>query len=216
MKRIVHMHSIYKLCIALGVAIIALLCTLPYSMEVTVRMMIGWDVFSIVYLFISWMILFNAKPESIKVIAGRQDTRSYLVFLILCVAIISSVVTILLLITHRQHWAMNKLLVTAIYIFGVTASWGLHHTIFAFHYAHMYYGDARKNPAAGGLGFPGDEKPDYMDFAYFSFVIGMTFQVSDVTITSPKIRRFALMHSVLSFGFNTVIVALSVNALVNM
>lgn len=64
---------------------------------------------------------------------------------------------------------------------------------------------------SGGLAFPNDPEPDYLDFAYFSFVVGMTFQVSDVQITSSQIRRLALLHGLLSFGYNTVIVALSIN-----
>jgi uncharacterized membrane protein len=82
-------------------------------------------------------------------------------------------------------------------------------------YAHTYYGDP-DGPAgpmshAAGLEFPGDREPDYMDFAYFSFVIGMTFQVSDVVITSRDFRKLVLIHAMLSFGFNTVILALALN-----
>ena len=210
------MHSIYKLGFALVVAIVAMFFTLSSSMAGMVRLMIGWDAFCIGYLLVSWLILLNARTESIRVIASRQDTRSYIVFLLVCFAIITSIVTVLLLITHQQNWGINKLCVTAIYLFGVAGSWLVLNTTFAFHYAHMYYGDPKKHQHSGGLNFPDDSSPDYMDFAYFSFVIGMTFQVSDVTITSPHVRRFALTHSVLSFGFNTVIVALSVNAIVNM
>jgi uncharacterized membrane protein len=83
-------------------------------------------------------------------------------------------------------------------------------------YAHFYYCDMDGNDEGkvlkpGGLEFPGDDEPDYLDFAYFSFVIGMTFQVSDVQITSKRIRRLSLMHAILSFAFNTIIVALSIN-----
>jgi uncharacterized membrane protein len=96
----------------------------------------------------------------------------------------------------------------------VLSSWILIHTIFALHYAHAFYRECDDDPESGngsGLMFPGEEHPDYVDFAYFSFVIGMTFQVSDVQITSSRIRRLALVHGLLSFCFNTVILALAIN-----
>ena len=81
-------------------------------------------------------------------------------------------------------------------------------TIFALHYAHEFYGTGRR---AAGLKFPGDERPDYWDFVYFAFVIGMTFQVSDVGITHREIRRTVVAHGVLSFLFTAAILALAVN-----
>jgi uncharacterized membrane protein len=87
-------------------------------------------------------------------------------------------------------------------------------TVFAFHYARRYYVDLREQaPHAGGLVFPGDADPDYLDFAYYSFVIGMTSQVSDVQATSPIMRRMTLVHSVLSFIFNIAVLALSINTI---
>ena len=101
---------------------------------------------------------------------------------------------------------------------SVISSWWLVHTTFTLRYAHLYYCNAEndlngQNQEPGGLEFPSEEQPDYLDFTYFSYVIGMTFQVSDVQITSRRIRRLALMHGVLSFAFNTVIVALSINVI---
>jgi uncharacterized membrane protein len=84
------------------------------------------------------------------------------------------------------------------------------HTIFTFHYAHEYYGE-RRDGKIGGLLFPGDREPDYRDFLYFSLVIGMTSQVSDVQVTSKVIRRLVAIHGVLSFFFNLVVLALTVN-----
>jgi uncharacterized membrane protein len=87
-------------------------------------------------------------------------------------------------------------------------SWALIHTIFALHYAHEFYDEI----AGGGLAFPGDDKePDYWDFVYFSFVIGMTSQVSDVGITSKQIRRTAAAHGVVAFFFNAALLALTIN-----
>ena len=94
---------------------------------------------------------------------------------------------------------------------ALALAWMFMNTMFALHYAHRYYGDAAGRRPLGGLDFPGDEDPDYWDFLYFSFVVGMTFQVSDVQITSRQLRRVALIHGLVAFAFNMVILALSVN-----
>jgi uncharacterized membrane protein len=100
----------------------------------------------------------------------------------------------------------------------VICSWFLLHTMFAYRYALLYYGDHPLDPDQHtvGLQIPNELWPDYLDFAYFAFVIGMTFQVSDIEISSRTIRRVALVHGILSFLFNTVIVALTINVVVDL
>jgi len=94
----------------------------------------------------------------------------------------------------------------------VSISWVLLHTLFSLHYAHVYYGDSDDDRVRDrGLEFPQDRNPDYLDFAYFSFVIGMTSQVSDVQVKSKRMRRLTLIHGVMSFAFNTFILALFIN-----
>ena len=90
-------------------------------------------------------------------------------------------------------------------------SWLTAHVVFAIRYAHEWYDCDDEPRLRQGLEFPGDTQPDYMDFLYFSLVLGMTFQVSDVQITSRRLRRLALLHGLVSFLYNTVIVALTVN-----
>jgi uncharacterized membrane protein len=91
----------------------------------------------------------------------------------------------------------------------VAVTWGVTHTSYTLRYAHLYYRD--RGSGEGGLVFPGDERPCDLDFAYFAFTIGMCFQVSDVTIASRRIRRGALLHALLSFAYNTAIVAFTLN-----
>jgi uncharacterized membrane protein len=101
-------------------------------------------------------------------------------------------------------------------IVTIVISWLLVHIMFALHYAHLYYRNNEENSdreKAESLDFPQEKQPDYWDFFYFSFVIGMTCQVSDVQIASRPLRRLALMHGILTFFFNTVILALSINLL---
>jgi uncharacterized membrane protein len=91
-------------------------------------------------------------------------------------------------------------------------SWLMIHTIYAFHYAHRYYIQEKGRPPGDhGMDFPGTAPPDYADFVYYSYVIGMTSQVSDVQIISSEMRRITLVHSVLSFAFNMLVLALSIN-----
>ena len=98
----------------------------------------------------------------------------------------------------------------ALAVVTIFLSWTFIHVIFALHYAHEFYGEGRDRHI-GGLEFPHDEQPEYWDFIYFSFVIGMTFQVSDVQVTSKLIRRMVVAHGIVSFVFNVAILALMVN-----
>jgi uncharacterized membrane protein len=138
--------------------------------------------------------------------------------MIVLISTLSSLVGIFLLLLNKQQWLLNKYIETLIYVSGVNFSWLLLHIIFTFRYAHLYYaggqsGDVKCSPA---LEIHNESNPDYLDFAYFSFVIGMTFQVSDISIVSRQIRRLALLHGLLSFLFNTVIVALSINVIIDL
>jgi uncharacterized membrane protein len=90
-------------------------------------------------------------------------------------------------------------------------SWLFMNAMFAVHYAHAYYGDDLQADQCGGLQFPGNDEPDYWDFAYFAIVVGMTFQVSDVQITDRSLRRAVLIQSMIAFFFNVIIIAITVN-----
>jgi uncharacterized membrane protein len=103
----------------------------------------------------------------------------------------------------REPWLLPLCLVSVI------VAWALTHTSYTLRYAHLYYRDDKEGE--GGLAFAGDRKPDDFDFAYFAYTIGMCFQVSDVAISSPQIRRAVLGHALLSFVYNTVILALALN-----
>ena len=108
---------------------------------------------------------------------------------------------------HRAHDPSYGLYV-ALAIGTVVLSWAFTHTIFALHYAHEFYGEHLRK---SGLKFPGDGQPDYWDFVYFAFVIGMTFQVSDVAVTHKSIRRMVVAHGALSFFFTAAIISVTVN-----
>ena len=156
----------------------------------------------------------NARPQ-IASRAKEQDVSRLVIFVFVVVAACAALFAVGFLISVnkavlRGHFTAHLLLALGTVIF----SWSVVHTAFGLRYAHAFYGDSDQpgeRRHAGGLVFPGERMPDYFDFAYFSFVIGMTCQVSDVQITSRRMRRLTLVQSVLSFGFNTVILALLIN-----
>ena len=191
---------------------------MPVRMEGMTRVMIGWDCFSICMIIISGVIFSSMRPRQIRVLAKQEDAGRIVVFFIVLVATLGSLFGVLLLLQNKEPWQLGKGLETFIYITGVISSWILLHTMFAYRYALLYYGEHPLDPDIHtvGLQIPNELWPDYLDFAYFAFVIGMTFQVSDIEISSRHIRRVALVHGLLSFLFNTVIVALTINVVVDL
>ena len=148
--------------------------------------------------------------------AAKQDEGAFAMLVLTIVATLASLVAIVFELGGSkqapQHDAIAHVLLA---MATILLSWSFVHTIFSFHYAHEYYGE-RRDGKIGGLNFPGDAKPDYWDFLYFSLVIGMTSQVSDVAVTSKVIRRMVAIHGVLSFFFNVTVLALTVNIVSNL
>ncbi len=169
-----------------------------------------WDVFAFCYIAVSWVTFFYRTPEEIRKRAQIDDGSRIFVFLVILLASFFSMVAVLLLLLAKEE--TGDIYLPAV-ITGMLASWAMVHTTFSVHYARLYYGDDKNDRSkhAAGLEFPHEGKPDYLDFAYFAFVIGMTFQVSDVQITSRLIRRTALVHGLISFLLNTFVVALTIN-----
>lgn len=170
-----------------------------------------WAAFVFSYLLTSWIILFTRKVTQIKKMAKKEDGSRSFVIIFTIVASFAAMFTILLLVIEKNK--TDQSLIVPVSFFSVILSWALVHTILTFHYAHLYYDDDKTliKQNKGGLEFPGTEEPDYIDFAYFSFVVGMTFQVSDVQITDTIMRRLVLAHALISFLLNTFVVALTVN-----
>ena len=212
-----NIHPGLKLLISLIVGGLVYFRCLSINMEPFTRWMIGWDCMGIIYIIISVSTLFFTPRTRIRAIAQKQDKGHLFLFVFMVIASITSLISIAVLIKANNTWILDEELSTMIYLTGVIVCWVMLHIIFTFRYAHMYYGDDINNKSThrGGLNFPGSSEPDYIDFAYFSFVIGMTFQVSDIVIVNHIIRRTVLFHSLIAFVFNTVIIALSVNAFVN-
>jgi len=183
---------------------------------IPVQFMSAWLGFSVVNLIFFWVIIFTAHPREIARIARKQDFSRLLIFLVILLASFVSLVAIVLLLRELPNPGQSGYYFHIVLsIASVTCSWFLIHTTFTFRYAHLYYtckeDEVINKECRGGLDFPNDNTPDYLDFAYFSFVLGMTFQVSDVQITSGIIRRLTLLHSLIAFIFNTTFLAIIVN-----
>ncbi len=174
---------------------------------------LAWDVFAGTLIGLSAVTFFTLPQKDIQQQAQIQDERHTITFILVLLSIGISFTGILILLHGAGRNLPNPALHRALSLLGIALSWLLLHTVFTLRYAHLYYHEKEENVTPGGLDFPGDEPPDYPDFAYFSFVVGMTFQVSDVEIKSKHIRRVVLLHSFISFVFNTVIVALTISIL---
>ncbi|MEO8711213.1 MAG: DUF1345 domain-containing protein [Parafilimonas sp.] len=207
------MHPLQR--IALSVCITAIVyLIIPANIPGLIAGMLLWDVFSICYLLLSWIVLAKRSVADIRRNAKKDDGSAVFVFVLIIISSLASMITVLLLMLSQREASSGDSLYLPVVIAGILFSWTMVHSIYTFHYAHMYYDDNKNTPDkdAYGLEFPEkDAKPNYLDFAYFSFVIGCTFQVSDVEISSPKIRRVVLFHGLLSFALNTFVVALTIN-----
>jgi uncharacterized membrane protein len=207
-----HLRPMHRLAIGLLCALVTWLFIRTTGISVLVQLVLLWDVFCTAILICAWIVFFTCSPAQIRHIAGQEDGSRFFVFVIVLLSSMASMVTVLLLILSKESFTKAGLYLP-VAIAGMLLCWIMVHTTFCFHYANMYYRNDRDKPEthAEGLEFPEEDAPDYLDFAYFSFVIGMTFQVSDVEISSRAIRRQALVHGLLSFGLNTFVVALTVN-----
>jgi uncharacterized membrane protein len=175
----------------------------------------GWNAFAVVIIALDWLTILTTPQRKMRERAQQQDLSRLLIFLFVVVAACAALFAVGFLISANKrqtggHFTVHLLLT----LLTVISSWTLVHTVFGLRYAHVFYGDSDEPGVvqhAGGLIFPGNRPADYFDFAYFAFVVGMTCQVSDVQITSRRMRRLTLIHSVLAFGFNSIILALLIN-----
>ncbi|MBS2033540.1 DUF1345 domain-containing protein [bacterium] len=171
-----------------------------------VKGLAGWIVASTAALaYQGWMIA-RSNAEQTRRRASLEDPGRTVVWLMILAACLFSLVASLVLMGEKDLRSHAPEMLACLW--AVLSSWFLTHTSFTLRYAHLYYRDDRNQ---GGLEFPGDQPPDDWDFAYYAFTIGMCFQTSDVSVSDRSIRRTTLLHSIISFFFNTAILALTFN-----
>jgi uncharacterized membrane protein len=206
--RIIKMRP--RLTIAALIGIVCLL-VLPADLAKTTRALLAWDVGVALYLGLAWTMMLRSDLDRIRRRATQEDDGAVAVLTLTVIAAIASVAAIVVELIDVNDLPRHEVnLRLALAVITIVFSWIFIHTAFALHYAHEFYDDDPRPPHPC-LTFPGTEQPDYIDFLYFAFVLGTTSQTSDVTIASRGMRRLALLHGVISFFFNTTLLAVAVN-----
>jgi uncharacterized membrane protein len=187
------------------------------SISGRLRFILAWDIGVMVALLAMFFGLRKASPERMRAIAARQVTGKWTVLGLTVVAASAGLVAIAAEVPLiKAAGALEQVARLALVVVTIVLSWALINTMFALHYAHDYYlrtsaHSAERAARETGLAFPGSRLPAYGDFVYFSFTIGMTFQVSDVQITELSVRQLAITHGIISFFYATGILALTMN-----
>jgi uncharacterized membrane protein len=220
MKKQPFIQRIYKIPahvrIWIGFAIALIVFILTGRTPPAFRFILVWSSFTFTILVLLWITILTARSNEVRLIAKMQDTSRTITFTFVLFASFVSLFTVILVLrilgnTKEAGYAYQ----VGFSILSVILSWNLIHTVFAVRYTHLYYNLlAEENNSdkdlKGGLIFPTNNPPDYLELVYFSYTIGMAFQVSDIQITSRRIRHLVLFHAILSFTYNTVILALGI------
>jgi uncharacterized membrane protein len=176
---------------------------LPQAWMTVTRLLVAWDITIALFLALVFIMMWRTDMSHVKRNAVVQDEGRFSILVITATASFASLAAIVAELSGAHGNPPVLIFASA----TIALSWIAVHTIFALHYAHEYYHGGQ----AGGMTFPNDDKPDYWDFIYFSFVIGMTAQVSDVAVTDKIVRRTVTAHGIISFTFNTALLALMIN-----
>jgi uncharacterized membrane protein len=176
--------------------------------------LVAWDVAAVLVVGTVWIAIgrFTAE-ETAEFALSEDDTRTGTHLLLLGAALVSLVGVVLAFLKANEGAHHEEVLLESFGVFTIVCSWLLVHTVFALRYAHVYYTEPE-----GGIDFKskGAERPDYIDFAYTAFTVGMTFQVSDTDVTRREMRRQVLQHALISFLFGAVILATTVNVIASL
>jgi uncharacterized membrane protein len=205
--------------IIVGALVALALWLAPNPLKGSTRGVISWDAAALTFIVLMMQMMRKSNVAKIQATAAAQDEGQGLTLLLSVLAAAVSVLGIAaeLGIAKAEHEPVKTLRV-ALAFSTIAISWFFIHLIFAIHYAHEYYSpetcpDQDGHHERGGLGFPGDEQPDYWDFIHFAVIIGVASQTADISFTRKPLRRIGTIHGVLSFVFNTVVLALTINLL---
>lgn len=198
-------HALGRTAISLGTGLLAYAVVSPH---VTLReaALLSWNASGTALLILAWSLIVRADPKTTQLRASYNDPGRTIVYalVILTSAASLAAATVLSRGGHELSSGLHRFLVAQC-VLTVALAWALTHTAFALRYAHLYYRE--DNEGVGGITLPDGDAPCFIDFAYFSFTIGMCFQVSDIAVPSRQIRRVVLMHALISFAYNSVVLA---------
>jgi uncharacterized membrane protein len=180
------------------------------TMERALAIMIGFDIAAAVFL-LSCLPLFRHHASAMRRAASENDGNRFVLLIVQLVVSLVILVTIAgELVGSNMPNFTDKLLIVA----TLALAWIGANSVYTLHYAHLYYSSDEAGRDRGGLDFPGDRpEPDYLDFVYFAFTLGVALQTSDVVVTSPAIRRIVILHCLEAFIFNTGVLALAISIL---
>jgi uncharacterized membrane protein len=186
---------------------------IPPSFSGSLRISIAADAGALVYLALGFRMMMTCNSEAMRKRAARQDDGRIVILALVLVAIALSFWTIVgVLSDAKQINGSGKALHIALAAATILLSWLVTQVVFTFHYAHEFYRpDDSEEQRAGGLEFPHDKNPDYWDFFYFATSIGAASQTSDIAIRTKALRRLVTLHAIISFFFNTAVLALAIN-----
>lgn len=191
----------------------AIMTLLPRDMPLSLREVLAWNGGGIVYLTLVLHTMRSCSPELMEARAARHDDSRVLILLVILLAIASSFAGIAALLAEaRTTVGFTRMIYIGLTAATIVVSWTVTQFVFTMHYAHEFYRpEDASSDARRGLVFPECPMPDYWDFLYFATSIGATSQTSDVAIRSRAFRRLVTLHAVVSFVFNTMVLALTIN-----
>ena len=222
-SKVFHRHPLIRqfigrprlmICVIIGLAILAVM---PEEWQLSTRLLLAWNGGVWIYIAAALAMMLRSNEHKMRRTALMTDESRFVVLGLTIIAAAASIVAIVAQLgSVKDMHGLLRTLHVGLAAGTIVSAWAFIHVVFAQHYAHEYFIE-RKSEAdlsedmRGGLNFAGTLKPDYTDFLYFSFVIGVAAQTADVSICSKPMRRVALVHCVLSFFFNTIVVALTIN-----
>lgn len=201
-----HFSARFRVNVCAGVGVLAGVAVAPFA-PWQLAVLTGWGVLSSVMLAWIWYEIMPCDDQLTAKRSTVEDNSHATAVVVMVTASVMSLVGVGLGLAKARHEPGGMaVLLTLVSVLTVLLSWLVVHTMFLLRYAHLYYIEP-----IGGIDFPGDEPPDYRDFAYFAFTVGMAFAVSDAVVVNPRIRRVVLHHALVSYLFGVVIVGLTIN-----
>lgn len=212
-QQIAHMRPLTKVLWSIAAASVAGVVLYRRSVPAELSLVITWDVFAVIALSLTWVAILTLDPRQIRAVAQMEDPGRGPSLVLVLLGAVAALLAVLLLLnasaaTNAGAHGVHRTVAVGVALSAVALAWLLIHTVFTLRYAHLYH---ECEQALAAVDFPGlDGLPDYIDFAYFAFVIGMTAQTADIGIRDRRVRRYVLLHGIISFTFNAAIVAMSI------
>ena len=206
--------SHWRLAAGLGAGIFAWSVAKYFGAPRGAHLLLGWDCAASVYLLTMWRLFLKADEAEVRSRAAQEDEGVPVLMLIVLAAIVASLAAVVdAMIFAKSATGPDKAFVAACAGATLVLSWLVLQSVFVLHYAHRHFGDGKSK---GGIQFPGEPPTSYMDFAYLAFSVGATFQVSDNSILTAKLRRLVTAHAATAYFYNTAILALGINIIASL